>query len=98
MHARLDEYLTLLNTMAAKHYNWTDNPPQFLAEKGRKYTKVVLVDEHHRSVHSFVDKDGNVYKAASWAQPAKGVRYNLDRDMLQLETTVDPYGSYLYNR
>jgi hypothetical protein len=68
---------------------------QFAAEKGRKYTKIVSTSARGigRSAHAFVDEQGNVYKAASWAAPAKHVRFNLaDLDKI----TVDPYGSYLY--
>jgi hypothetical protein len=99
MHTKLDEFLTLLNDMSRnhtqKHYP-TLSAPQFIVDMGRKYAKVVLTDDSHRSVHCFVDKDGNVYKAASWAQPAKGVRYNLNNDMDVLRLKADPFGSYLY--
>jgi len=100
MHARLDEYLNVLteNTRKhfAKHYPSLDLP-QFEVEPGRKYNKVVMVD-NQRMVHSFVDNEGNVYKAAGWRAPAKGVRYNLDRDMDVLRAKADPFGGYLYVR
>jgi hypothetical protein len=70
---------------------------QFAAEKGRKYIKIVSTTNRGigRSAHAFVDAQGNVYKAASWAAPAKHARFNLaDLDKI----TVDPYGSYLYMR
>lgn len=41
------------------------------AQHGQKYIKVIHEDGDHRSVHSFVDKDGNIWKAASWKAPAK---------------------------
>ena len=36
---------------------------------GRKYTKVV-VNDNGRRVHSFLDKDGNIWKSAGWKAPA----------------------------
>ena len=31
----------------------------------------------HKSVFCFVDKEGNIYKPASWQVPAKGIRGNI---------------------
>jgi len=69
---------------------------------GKKYHKIVFVDGGgQRSAHAFVDKKtGEVYKSASWKQPAKGVRYDLrlmkDRDYLFVH--ADWSGGYLYAR
>ena len=40
---------------------------------GQKFIKVIRTDADgsHRSVHSFVDFEGNIWKAASWKAPAK---------------------------
>ena len=79
---------------------------KFVIESGRKYHKIIMVIPNHnrpasRSVHAFVDmKTGDVYKAASFKAPAKGVRFNLciisDREWL-LEN-ADWAGGYLYKR
>ena len=69
---------------------------------GRKYHKVMqCVDGQTESVHAFIDKKtGEVYKAASYKSPAKGVRFDLrlieQREWL-LEN-ADWAGSYLYVR
>ena len=69
---------------------------------GRKYHKVMqCVDGQTESVHAFIDrKTGEVYKAASYKAPAKGVRFNLliieEREFV-LEN-CDWAGSYLYVR
>lgn len=66
---------------------------------GRKYVKVVFGGQYQRSVHSFVDVNtGDLLKAAGWKAPAKGVRFNLVRDMDTVKAVADPYGSYLYIR
>ena len=70
-------------------------------EQGKKYLKLVMVSHTNRSVHCFIDKNsGEVYKAASWKAPAKGVRYNLlnaeSRD--NCFKNADWAGSYLYLR
>jgi hypothetical protein len=69
---------------------------------GRKYHKVMqCVDGQTESVHAFIDKKtGEVYKAASYKAPAKGVRYDL-RLIEQREwlfENADWAGSYLYSR
>lgn len=74
---------------------------------GRKFHKIVVVryDKDpartviQSHVHSFVDRaTGDLYKAASWHQPAKGVRYNLIKDMPRLAKEIDFAGGYLYKR
>jgi hypothetical protein len=77
-----------------------DKRPTVEVEVGRKYFKLVTVhSERSRSVHSFVDRvTGDVLKAAGWAAPAKGARFNLATGMNELLAAVDPYGSYLYMR
>lgn len=70
---------------------------------GKRYYKVILNygcghDGNQRSVWMFVDKaTGDCYKAASWNQPAKGVRYQLEF-LVENWQTCDPYGSFLYKR
>jgi hypothetical protein len=70
----------------------------FLIEReGIKYTRIVQTSGNggSRSVYCFVDAQGNIYKAAGWKTPAKGVRSTLATvDM----STVDPYGAWLYAR
>ena len=78
------------------------DPYKFSIESGRKYHKIVMeTNSQSQSVHAFVDKKtGDVYKAASFKAPAKGIRFNLciisDREWL-LEN-ADWAGSYLYIR
>mgnify|MGYP004011643835 FL=1 len=75
---------------------------KFYIEEGRKYHKIVMEYETgQKSVHAFVDKKtGELYKAASFKAPAKGVRFNLlvikEREWL-LEH-ADWAGGYLYAR
>lgn len=62
--------------------------PVFTLERGRKYIRVVMSYPQpnnvqvmgSRSVHCFLDYDGNIYKAASWKVPAKGIRGHIDND------------------
>lgn len=84
------------NFLRAGHNN--EFAPTYTFETGKKYLKVVMNDPSgHRSVHAFVDKKtGDLYKAAGWAQPAKGVRYNLFKDIDKLKITADWSGGYLY--
>ena len=70
----------------------------YILESGRKYYKIVMVNNQH-SVHCFIDKKtGEVYKPASFTAPAKGVRFNLliitEREWLF--ENADWAGGYLY--
>lgn len=66
----------------------------FLIERqGIKYTRIVQTAPGHRSVYCFVDAEGNIYKAAGWKAPAKGVRSTLATVDV---ATIDPYGAWLY--
>ena len=64
-----------------------------LDKPGSKNTRVVRTHVTSRSVYCFLDSNGNIFKAAGWKAPAKGIRGTLATlDM----NTVDPYGSWLY--
>ncbi len=70
---------------------------RFHTSTGRKYHKIV---EGEGSAHAFVDKNtGEVYKAASYKAPAKGVRFDLRliKDREWLFSHADWAGSYLYH-
>ena len=73
---------------------------KFEIETGRKYHKIMMETESQsRSVHAFVDKKtGELYKAASWKAPAKGVRFDLriieEREFVF--KNCDWAGDYLY--
>jgi len=54
--------------------------PEFHLEKGNKYIRVVVTSYGQRSVHCFLDYEGNIYKASSWKIPAKGIRGNINND------------------
>jgi hypothetical protein len=79
----------------------------YVIESGRKYHKIIMVIDNgpgrnvSRSVHCFISKNtGEVYKAASFKSPAKGVRYDLRliKDREFLFEKADWAGSYLYAR
>jgi hypothetical protein len=93
----------LIDALKANHAMRFNNVSvDFEIESGKKYHKIVMISSGNaRSVHAFVDKNtGDLYKAASWKAPAKGVRFNLllikDREWLM--QYADPFGSYLYRR
>jgi hypothetical protein len=70
----------------------------FTIESGSKYDRIVQRNEYGSGlcVHCFIEKKtGYVFKAASYAQPAKGVRFT---DVFAAAEAADPYGSYLYAR
>lgn len=97
VQSAVEAYVNHLNTIAKGNYAVS-------VDEGRKFYKVV--QQHiggpatgNKSVHSFVDKEtGGLYKAASWAQPAKGVRYDLVKNFDQVRQVADIHGSYLYKK
>jgi hypothetical protein len=75
--------------------------PEFNINTLRKYHKIIMKDYNQSHVHLFVDKEtGDVYKAASFKAPAKGIRYNLldDTSRQEMYQRADWAGSYLYAR
>ena len=95
--------------------NGTANLMWFKVYSGKRYYKIVQQEfetwekskyygqYRDSSVHAFVDKKtGQVYKPASWAAPAKHVRYDLriirEREFLFNSNNTGWAGGYLYLR
>ena len=95
--------------------NGTANLMKFKVKTGKKFYKIVQMEfetwekskyygqYREGSVHAFVDKKtGQVYKPASWAAPAKHVRYDLriirEREFLFNSNNTGWAGGYLYMR
>jgi hypothetical protein len=94
-----EQYRKAVEVKLQEAYNFQApaDRPTVEIETGRKYFKIVKNFGHQRSVHSFVDRaTGDVLKAATWAAPAKGVRFNLVTGLDGLLAVIDPYGGYLY--
>jgi hypothetical protein len=91
----------LLDNFKSRNNN-SSSDYKFYIESGRKYHKLIMeTGGGSRSVHAFVDKKtGEVFKAASFKAPAKGVRYNLLNITSREEcfARADWAGSYLYIR
>lgn len=52
--------------------------PTFDVEMGKRFAKIVVTSWGQKSVHCFVEiSTGDLYKAATWSAPAKGVRGNI---------------------
>lgn len=67
--------------------------PRFYFKVGKKYYKIL----RNESAHCFIDIETlDVYKPSSHSSPAKGIRYNLNKDMEFLKENADIYGGYLY--
>jgi len=64
--------------------------PIFTLTRGMKYTRII---RESGSVYCFIDNDGNIYKAASWKAPAKGIRSTLATVDI---ARVDQFGAWLY--
>ena len=62
---------------------------------GRKYHKISKGSTGvGSSVVCFIDNEGNIYKAASWKVPAKGIRASIHKP--ESYAHADLYGGWLY--
>ena len=85
----IQNYLELLSQSSKEyHQEHFKNilPETFEVSKGRKYYKVIKFftnkdgSKGEGNAFCFLDKQGNIFKAASWKSPAKGVRGSLFGD------------------
>jgi hypothetical protein len=60
-------------------YDMTKSPVYYITQ-GKKFTKVLVTTWGQTSVHCFIDSLGNLYKAATYNAPAKGIRGNISAD------------------
>ena len=77
------EYLKKVSISSYFHYkaNLSNlTPPEYIYTKGKKFYKVFEKGVASKSVFCFIDFDGNIYKSASWASPAKGIRGSVYQD------------------
>lgn len=68
--AHLEAYASYIKQDYEK---WSPNGFGFLVEfqPGSKYVRVVTINGASSSAHSFIDINGNIWKAASWKAPAQ---------------------------
>jgi hypothetical protein len=94
IHTSLEDIMTQQEFLDALNTKFNGIGYTFLVEcPGVKYTRIVQTAAESQSVFCFVDAAGNIYKAASWKAPAKGVRSTLATVDI---AKVDPYGTWLY--
>jgi hypothetical protein len=85
---------------AAQAKEWAEHKydmakvPIFAIEKGNKYARITRRSYGQLSVHCFVEMStGDIYKAATWKAPAKGVRGNINSEKKPL-LGYDFYNKY----
>ncbi|VVC05040.1 Uncharacterised protein [uncultured archaeon] len=92
---RLQGFIRKITAEANK--NCADiNSRTFMATIGKKYFKIVQEQNYDgsRSVFCFVDrKTGDIFKAASWKQPAKHPRGSIFDENFSWGKGVGPYGA-----
>jgi hypothetical protein len=92
---RINTLIRTLDEQARPHFH-------FVLQPGRVYARIARVgNDNRKSVHAFVRMaDGKLLKAASWGQPAKGVRYDLldSRSYAEVLRVAEPTTGYLYLR
>lgn len=95
----LSEVVAILNAKRTAFHNKQNNvgqPDILVAEIGTKYIRLVSkrnADEKHGSAYAFLDRDGNIYKAAGWKGPAKGIRGSVFQPDCGWGKALGPYGA-----
>jgi hypothetical protein len=101
--SKAQEFVDYLNARIARTgYNERQcmaNTVQFSLMQGKKYARIVVGNAQadgmgrNRSVYAFVDAEGNIYKAAGYKAPAKGVRATVNAVLLnEIEFFNSPRG------
>lgn len=95
----LNDFITFLNAKAAEsavveksHFD----PHTYRADVGPKNIKIVeqrYGRAEAASVYCFLDRKGNILKAASWKAPAKGVRGTIFDNNYSWGRGLGPYGA-----
>ena len=62
---------------------------------GQKYIRIIAgrPDGGQRSVHCFLDYQGNIYRADGWKKPAKHIRGSVFDDNCSWGRGLGPYGA-----
>lgn len=93
----IDNFVDMMNS--GKH---PEGYVFFADAPGLKNTRIVMAtrpDGSGRSVHCFIDNvTGDVYKAAGWKAPAKGIRGNIVTGLDDVRSRWDWSGHWLYLR
>jgi len=88
--------MTIVEFVAALNEKFNGFPNVSIDKPESKYVRIVTnfrIGTDSWEVYCFIDHEGNIYKAASWTTPAKGVRSTLATVDIG---KVDSYGSWLY--
>ena len=97
---RLEGFVTTLGQFIADHYK-TSSPilyeqglyPKIEVMRGPKFIRIVDAGPGQRSVHCFLDYQGNIYKAAGWKAPAKHIRGSIFDENFSIGKAVTVYGA-----
>jgi hypothetical protein len=100
--AVLAERITTWLATLQERDRYPDQGGGYDVQRLTKYLRIVNTrNGKPSSVHAFVDpRTGDVFKAAGYKAPAKGVRFNLidDESFASMLADCDSYGRYLYVR
>lgn len=83
----------ILNHIEAKCSEARGTKVTLTFKPGRKYIKIVDNSNGSASVYGFIDFDGNIFKAASWKAPAKGIRGSVFDENHSWGNGFHPYGA-----
>ncbi|CAB4141302.1 hypothetical protein UFOVP410_141 [uncultured Caudovirales phage] len=91
LNGRVNEFVSLVQALIDKHQNTSEKVSY---EPGRRYIKIIRrrATGVGGSVYCFIDKNGDILKAASWSAPApRGIRGNIFNPNYDIQC-CDRYG------
>lgn len=76
---KLNHWLEGCQKLIDQHYTISGLvSPKLVVSSGKRYFKIIRVEESGKSVYAFIDKtNGDVLKPATWNAPAKHARGNI---------------------
>lgn len=91
--AKTKQYIVAFVNQMNETYT-CDHVKRYYVAGGRKYVKIAEEYGSQRSVVCFIDSDGNIWKAATWKQPALNfTRGSIFDENFGVGTAVHKYGT-----
>ncbi len=81
MKKEIEEYVDAIKQAYMADPFWSNNKREWSITWGRKMAKILQRSGGQTSVHCFVEiETGNIFKAATFKAPAKGIRGNIKNE------------------
>lgn len=92
----MNQYVEKLTAALSKKFS----DRKFEYTVGTKFARITIAQGSSRTAFLFLDAAGNIFKAATFKIPAKGIRFNIStpESFADFVNKIDEFGSALYYR